>query len=245
MISLQRNEQRRHIRRGKQETWCTFCPHGLTGLSGSGFGPIIMFDEMRLSPGESTKPHRSDGAEMLTYIYKGALSQEDSNGNSEVIHAGEFQRMSMGYRIRHKERNASLSDWVHVFRLSLQPAEIGLDCACEEKRFTAAQRRSRLCIVASPDGRNGSLRIHQDTLVYSSILDAGHHLFHELAPGRAAWLHVVHGEATAADIVLTPGDGIGITDEQSVSLTIRENTELLLVDTALTFDQHSKWKETK
>ena len=222
-----------------------FCPHGLTGLSGSGFGPIIMFDEMRLSPGESTKPHRSDGAEMLTYIYKGALSQEDSTGNSEVIHAGEFQRMSMGYRIRHKERNPSRSDWAHVFRISLRPSEIGLDCAHEENRFTTAQRRNVLCIVASPDGRKGSLRIHQDALVYSSILDTGHHVFHELLPGRTAWLHVVHGETTLHGVVLTQGDGVGVTNEPSVSLTVQENTELLLVDTIPNSARHHEREETQ
>jgi redox-sensitive bicupin YhaK (pirin superfamily) len=167
---------------------------------------------------------------MVTYLYRGALSQKDSAGNSGVIHAGEFQRMSTGNRIRHKQTNASRSDCAQVFRISLRSSEVGLDCAREQKRFTAAQRRNVLCVVASPDGRNGSLRIHQDALIHSSILDPGHHSVHELLPGRSAWLHIVYGEATLNDIVLTQGDGVGITNEPSVSLTVQENTEVLLVD---------------
>jgi redox-sensitive bicupin YhaK (pirin superfamily) len=87
-----------------------------------------------------------------------------------------------------------------------------------------------LCIVASPDGRQGSLRIHRDALVCSSVLDPGHHLIHELLPGRTAWLHVICGEATFHDTILNPGDGVGVTIERSVSLTARESTEILLVD---------------
>ncbi|MBN1547500.1 MAG: pirin family protein [Syntrophaceae bacterium] len=244
MITLRRNKERRRIQRGKQEIWNTFYPEDHPGLICDGFGSMVVFDEMRLSPGDSTEPNRGDEAEMVTYIYKGALSQEDSTGNSGVIRTGEFQSMSMGHRIRHKERNALRSDWTHVFRISLRPLEVGLDCAHEEKLFTAAQRRNELCVVASPDGRKGSLRIHQDALVYSSVLDAGHHVFHELPPGRAAWLHIVHGEAMLNDIVLTQGDGVGVTNEPSVSLTVQENTELLLVDTILNSCKHHEWKET-
>jgi redox-sensitive bicupin YhaK (pirin superfamily) len=245
MIMLRRNKERSHIQRGKQELWHTFYPQDHPGPPGDGFGSLVVLDEMRLSPGGNTEPHRGDGAETLTYIYKGALSQEDSAGNSDVIHAGEFQRMSMGHRIRHKERNASRSDWAHFFRISLRPSEAGLDCAHEENRFTAAQRRNVLCIVASPDGRKGSLHVHQDALVYSSILDTGHHIFHNLRPGRTAWLHVVHGEATLDGIVLTQGDGVGVTNEPSVSLTVQEDAELLLVDTTPNSRRNHEWQEAR
>lgn len=227
MIALYRDRDRRHIRRGKQDTWHMFFP---LGPFADGFGALVVFDEMRLPPGESTEPHCGDEAEMVTYIYRGALSQEDSAGNSGVICAGEFQCMSTGHRIRHKETNASRFDWAHVFRIWLRPWEVGLDRAHEQKRFTVAQRHNVLCVVASPDGRKGSLSIRQDALICSSILDPGHHLVHELLPGRSAWLHILDGEATLNDIVLTHGDGVGVTNEPSVSLTVRDNTELLFVD---------------
>jgi redox-sensitive bicupin YhaK (pirin superfamily) len=146
------------------------------------------------------------------------------------VHAGEFQHMTVGRGIRHKETNPSLTDWAHVFRIYLHPSEVGVDCVHEQKRFPGAQRHNQLCIVASPDGRKGSLRILQDALGYSSIIDPGHHLIHELLPGRSAWVHVIDGEATLHDIILTQGDGAGVTIEPSVSVTAQENTEMLLVD---------------
>jgi redox-sensitive bicupin YhaK (pirin superfamily) len=230
MITLRRSTERRHVKRGRQEIWNTFYPPDGTDAFADDFGALVVFDEMRLAPGESTESLPGDEVEMVTYVYKGSLSHEDSTGGSGVIRAGEFQRRSTGHRVRHKETNASRSTWAHAFRISLRPEEVGLDAAREEQRFTAAQRRNALCVVASPDGRKGSLRIHQDALVYSSILDPGHHLFLELAPGRTAWLHVVYGEATLDGIVLTQGDGVGVTKEPSVSLTVQENTEMLLVD---------------
>ncbi|MBN1656074.1 MAG: pirin family protein [Deltaproteobacteria bacterium] len=219
------------MQRGKQEVWHSFFAEDRDhpGPVAGGFGFLVAFDELRLPPGDSTEPHSDDEAEILTYVYKGALSQEDTAGNSGVIHAGEFQRMSTG-RIRHKETSVSRSDWVHSFQISLRPSEIGIDRDHEQKRFTAAQRRNLLCVVASPDGRKGSLRIYQDVLVYSAILEPGHHLAYELATGRTAWIHVVCGEATLDDIVLTQGDGCGIMNEPSVSLTVQENTEMLLID---------------
>jgi redox-sensitive bicupin YhaK (pirin superfamily) len=147
-----------------------------------------------------------------------------------MIQAGEFQVMSTGRCMRHQERSVSPSDGLHMFRLTLRPSEVGLARAQEQKRFTAAQRRRRLCVVASPDGRGGSLRIGQDAVILCSVLDAGHHVVHMLEPGRSAWLHIVTGETILQDILLIEGDGAGITDEPSVSLTACASTEVLLID---------------
>ena len=230
MITQRRSTERRHVQRGKHDAWLTFYPQERPGPPTDDFGVLAALNEMRFPPGASTPPQPRDDAETITYVYKGALAHEDSTGSSGVIHAGEFQCMTTGRGVRHKETNASRTHWAHIFRISLYPSEVGLDCAHEQKRFTAAQRRNMLCVVASPDGRKGSLRIHQDALAYSSILDPGHHLVHELLSGRSAWLHIIYGEATLRDIVLTQGDGVGVTTEPSVSLTVHENTEILLVD---------------
>jgi redox-sensitive bicupin YhaK (pirin superfamily) len=230
MITLRKATERGHVKRGKQDTWLTFFHQDRPGPLADTFGALAALDEMRLPPGGGSWPHRLDEAEIVTYVCTGALAQEDSTGNSGVIHAGEFQFMTTGRGIRHKETNASRTDWTHIFRIVLRPSEVGLDCAHEQKRFTVAQRRNALCVVASRDGRKGSLRTHQDALIFSSILDPGHHLFHELLPGRSAWLHLVYGEATLNDIILTQGDGVGVTIEPSVSLTVHEKSEILLVD---------------
>ena len=146
------------------------------------------------------------------------------------MRAGEFQSTTIGAGIGHTEKNASLTDWAHAFRISLHPSETGLGSAHEQKRFPAAQRHNRLCGVASRDGREGSLRILQDAVIYSSVLDPGHHLVHELEPERSAWLHVICGQVTFQDLILTLGDGIGVSIEPSVSFTAQERTEILLVD---------------
>jgi redox-sensitive bicupin YhaK (pirin superfamily) len=230
IIMLRRDAERRHVQRGKYDSWLTFYPGEQPDPLDVAFRVLATFDEMRLPPGGGSAPHPRDEGEIVSYVYKGALAQENSTGSSGVITAGEFQRMTAGRGIGYKETNASRTDWTHVFRIALLPSEVGLEYSLEQKRFAVAQRRNVLCMVASLDGRNGSLPIRQDALIYSSILDPGRHLVHELLPGRSAWLHIMYGEAKLNGIVLTQGDGVGITIEPSVSLTVKENTEILLVD---------------
>ena len=247
MIKLLRDGQRQHVRRGKREAWRSLFSADPSSALDSGFGFLFAFDELLLRPNASTEPRFEDETELVTYVYKGALSQEDTLGNSGVIHTGEFQRMSTGRRIRHKETNVSRTGDVHLYRMSLRSAQAGLERGHEQRRFTESQRHNELCVVVSPDGRRGSLRIHQDALVCSAILDPGHHLVHELAPDRTTWLHTVCGEATLNDMVLTQGDGVGVTNERSVSLTVQENTEILLVDLGPTnlrpWEQHPHGNE--
>jgi redox-sensitive bicupin YhaK (pirin superfamily) len=230
MITLRRAKERHRDQLRKQEVWLTFGPRDRADPLAGGFGSLESLSENRLPPGGVSAAHPCQEAEIVTYMHRGALAQEDSKGSSGVVHAGEFQRMTIGRGIRYKETNASRTDWAHIFRISLRPSEVGLDGAHEQRRFAAAQRHNVLCVVASPDGRKGSLRVLQDALICSSVLDPGHHLVHELLPGRSAWLHVICGEATFHDIILAQGDGVGVTIERSVSLTAQENTEILLVD---------------
>lgn len=230
MITLRRAKERHHDCRRKQEVWLTFYSEDRADPLADGFGALEILNEDRVPPGAGVPRHRQHDAEIVTYVRKGALAYEDSIGRSGVIHAGEFQHMTAGRAVRHSETNASRSDWAHVFQIWLRPSEAGLEPIQEQKRFSAAERRGGLCVVASPDAQRGSLRVHQDALLYSAMLRPGQHVIHELADGRSAWLHLVEGEALLGDIVLTTGDGAGITGERAVSLTAREETEILLVD---------------
>ena len=230
MITLSRAKDRQHERHRKQETWLTFSPQEGADPLADGFGTLEILTEDRLLPGAGIPRHSHNHAEIVTYVREGALAYEDSMGCSGVIHAGEFQRMTPGRGIRRSEMNASRTDDVHVFQVGLRSWEADLDSGHEQKRFSAAERRAGLCVVASPDARRGSLRIHQDALLYSAMLDPGQHVVHELSQGRRAWLHLVHGEVTIGDLVMTTGDGAGITAERAVSLTAREGSEILLLD---------------
>jgi redox-sensitive bicupin YhaK (pirin superfamily) len=229
MITLNRGSERSRVKRGKHDILMTFCPRENTPPTDE-VGILMALNELRIPPGGVSAPHPPEEAEIVTYVYKGTLAQEDSTGKSGVVSAGEFQLMTIGRGIRQKEKNASRSDWAQIFRIYLRPTEVGLVSTQEQKRFATAQRHNLLCVVASPDGRRDSLRLLQDALVFSSVFDTGRHLIHELLPGRKAWLHVIQGEATLNDIVLTQGDSAGFKTEPSVSLTARENTEILLVD---------------
>lgn len=230
MITLRRAEDRRHDRRRTQGAWQTFSPGDRADPLAEGFGGLALFNEHHLAPGAGVPRYPRHDAEIVTFVREGALAYEDSTGCSGVVHAGEFQRITAGRGLRHGERNASRTDWAHVFQSWLRPSEAGLEPGHEQKRFSTAERRGGLCVVASPDARRGSLRLHADALVYAAVLDPGQHVAHELSPGRRAWLHLVQGEVMFNDLVLTTGDGVGVAAERVVSFTAREETEILLLD---------------
>jgi redox-sensitive bicupin YhaK (pirin superfamily) len=230
MMTLRRAKERQHDRHRKQEVWRTFYAQRGTNSLVHGFGTLEILDEGRLAPGASVPRHPLHDAEVVTYVREGALAYRDSRGCSGVIHAGEFQRMTAGRGVRYSEMNASQIEWAHLFQLRLRPSQAGREPSHEQKRFSAAQRRGAFCVVAAPDARRGSLCIQQDAVMYSAILDPGHHVVHELSQGRMAWLHLVQGEITVGDVVLTSGDGVGLTSERALSLTAHTQTELLLLD---------------
>lgn len=232
MICLRRAEDRHHDPRRRRKVWWTFDPLDRTDRLADGFGTLETLDENRLPPRADVARHARDEAEIVTYVREGTIAYDDSMGHSGVIHAGEFQRMIAGLGARHREANASRADWAHVFQIRLRRSAAELGPGREQKRFSAAERRGGLCVVASPDARRGSLRLRQDARMYSALLEPGQHVVHELAPERAAWLHVVQGEVALGDLVLTAGDGAGVSTDRAVSLTAREDSEILLVDVA-------------
>lgn len=230
MITLRRAKERHHDRHRERDVWFTFHPRDRADPRADRFGQLESVRESRLRPGTVISEDAYHDAEIVTYVREGALAYEDAPGCSGVIRAGEFQATTAGRGIRRSERNASRSNWARVFQLLLAPSGPGLGPGDEQKRFSTAQRRGGLCVVASADARRGSMRIHQDALLYSAVLDPGQHLVHELSPGRTAWLHLVEGEVTLGEIVLTTGDGVGVTAERAVSLTAQSEAEILLVD---------------
>jgi redox-sensitive bicupin YhaK (pirin superfamily) len=230
MMTLRRAKDRRHDLRGKQEIWLSFDAQARADPLADGFNSLQMLNESCLPPGGGSPTHPHRDAEIITYVLAGSLAYDDSMGRSGVLHAGEFRRMTAGRDVRCTETNASRTEWAHVFQLWLRSRNAGVQPGHEQKRFSVAERRGALCLVASFDARMGSLHLREDALVYSALLERGHHIAHDLAPGRGAWLHLVSGELTLGDAVLTTGDGVGISAERPVSFTAREDTEILLLD---------------
>lgn len=230
MITLRRAEERAHLSRRRREAWLTFSPQDRPARREDGFGHLRALEEGRLPPRTSRRQPIQQDTEVITYVREGTLAFEDSTGRSGLISAGEFQRMTASVGIRYGETNTSPTEGAHVFQFWLRPAVAELVPGHEQKRFSAAERRGGMCLVASPDGQKGSLQIQQDAFLFSAILDPGQHVIHELTAGRCAWLHIVVGAVRYGAVAMATGDGAGIENEPAVSLTAEQNSEILLLD---------------
>jgi hypothetical protein len=168
--------------------------------------------------------------EIITYVLSGALEHRDSMGNGAVIRPGEVQRMSAGSGITHSEFNASPSEEVHLLQIWILPDRGGLTPGYEQKFFSADEKLGKLRLVASPDGSDGSVTIHQDTKLYAALIDPEHGIDYLLPPGRRAYLHVARGVARLDGEMLAAGDGARIENEDGIHLKSDSSAEILLFD---------------
>ena len=194
MITLRRAADRHHEWIQGQEYWSTFDESTALNSPPEAFGGLLALVENRIPPGAGGESRSRNGDDILSYVFRGVLVQEDAKGYTNLLQNGEFQRASAEGHRRLNERNASLQDPAHVFRFSLLATVPDLETSLEQKRFPIAERRGQLRIVASQDGRKDSLRIRLDALLYSSRLTAGQHRVYSIAPGCGVWFHVVEGE---------------------------------------------------
>ncbi len=189
---------------------------------------VINDDRVAGGGGFPTHPHRD--MEILTCVLNGQLEHRDSMGNGEVIHAGEWQAMTAGTGITHSEFNPSKTEPVHLLQIWLFPDKRGHTPGYQQRVFSDAEKSGKWALVASPDGEDASLVIHQDTRVYQTKLATGETVTHELKPGRAAYLHLATGNATVNGTRLVAGDGVAIEDEREV--VVSGEGEVLLFDLA-------------
>lgn len=222
LIRVCRSGEREHARSLTHETWCTF------GSAADAFGHLERLDEHTLCAGAAVVTRGDHLPELLTYVRAGALARTDATGRVAIVTAGEILITTTPHDAR--DTNVLGSDVAHVFRISIASSPVVVARDQEQKRFSVADRRGRMCLVVSPDARSGSLRIHQDARVYSALLASGQHIVHALAGERTAWLHVVAGEVALGEITLRAGDGAGVTAERALSLTSQESSEILVVD---------------
>lgn len=235
MISVRRAAERHLEPVLSPQQWHTFHQVETESNHVPGFHVLEHLDEARLPPNEELPHPGFARAEWLTYVFEGSLSFEDDRGHRGLLRAGEFQRISSGLNRRYRESNLSPTEWVHFFQFGLH-ATATPSPGHQERRFSVADRRDVLCLVASPDAANGVLRLDQDVRLYSSCLDPGRHLVHELVPGRVAWVHVVRGGAKVMEQRLVAGDGAAVSGERAVSMTADGESEVLLFDLAEQLD---------
>jgi len=170
--------------------------------------------------------------EIISYVLDGALQHRDSMGTGSVIRRGDVQRMSAGTGVMHSEFNASSRDPVHFLQIWIEPDRVGIAPGYEQKNFPAEEKRAQLRLIASPDGVDGSVRIHQDAKLYAALLDGDQHVTYALADGHKAYLHVVRGEVQLNGQVLRTGDGAKIEGEPELQLSDGSDSEVLLFDMA-------------
>jgi redox-sensitive bicupin YhaK (pirin superfamily) len=232
MIKIRKSEERGHFDHGWLDTHFTFSFADYYDPEHVQFRTLRVLNDDRVAAGEGfpTHPHRD--MEIVTYVLEGALEHRDSMGTGSVIRPGDVQYMSAGSGVTHSEFNASKTEPVHLLQIWMFPEKQGLKPVYDQKNFPEVERRGKLRLVASPDGREGSVKIRQDNELYATVLGVGDSVRHELEPERHAYVQVARGSVKLNGAQLEAGDGAAISAEKTVELTGAENAEILLFDLA-------------
>lgn len=232
-VRVRRSRDRGFSDLGWTDNWMTFSFADYHDPEWVHFGPLRVMVENHIQPHSGFPPHPHRDVEILTYVAAGTLTHGDSFGHKVGVSAGGMQLISAGAKgMVHSEEN--LHDEVeHNYQMWLVPDRPGTAFAYHDKTFTEEERRGRLRLYVSPDGRDGSMPINTNALVYAGLFAEGDALTHELAEKRGAWVQVVDGEVTVAGETLRQGDGAAITDADRLELSFGADTELLLFDVRL------------
>src|SRR5690349_9736154 len=232
MSDLRRSSERGHANHGWLDSYHSFSFADYHDPRHMGYGPLRVINEDRVQAGQGFGTHGHSDMEIISYVLEGELAHRDSMGNGSVIRRGDVQRMSAGTGVRHSEFNNSKSELVHFFQIWLFPDQRGLAPGYEEKHFDDSEKRGRLKLVASRDGRDGSVVVHQDADLYSALLSAGDEVTHATERTRKGWVQVASGAVTVNGEQLAAGDGAAIAYEDNVAIRASADTELLLFDMA-------------
>ena len=230
MLTVRKAAARGHANHGWLDTWHTFSFADYHDPREMGFGALRVINDDKVEPGQGFGMHGHRDMEIITYVLDGALEHKDSMGNGSVIRPGDVQRMSAGTGVRHSEFNPSREERVHLLQIWIEPRIMGVRPSYEEKKFGAQEKKGRLRLIASPDGRDGSVTIHQDANVYAALLDGKDAVAHRLAPARRAYVHVARGAVKVNGVELKGGDGAKITEESEIEFSGAKQAELLLFD---------------
>ncbi|MEZ5855162.1 MAG: pirin family protein [Hyphomicrobiaceae bacterium] len=195
-----------------------------------GFGPLRVVNDDRVMGGGGFAAHPHSDMEIISYVLEGALAHKDSLGTGSVIRPGDVQRMSAGTGLQHSEFNASASEPVHFLQIWILPERAGLTPGYEQKAFAPTEKRGKLCLIGSRDGRNGAVTIHQDVDLYATVLGGGEVVTHEILPGRCGWVQVARGAISLNGHAMLEGDGAAISASGELHLAGSADAEVLLFD---------------
>ena len=232
MIQIRKSDERGHANHGWLDTHFTFSFADYYDGKHVHFRTLRVMNDDRVAGGGGFPMHPHRDMEIVTYVLEGALEHRDSMGNGSVIKPGDIQYMSAGTGVTHSEFNASETEPVHLYQIWMFPEKQGLKPAYGQKNFSEAEKRGKLRLLVSSDGRDGSVKIRQDNDLYATVLGAGETVKHELKPERHAYVQVARGSVTLNGKRLDEGDGAAISDEKTVELTGERDTEVLFFDLA-------------
>jgi quercetin 2,3-dioxygenase len=232
MITVRPAHERGHASHGWLDSHHTFSFANYYDPNHMGFRSLRVINDDRVEPGRGFGSHGHRDMEIISYVIEGALEHRDSMGTGSVIRPDDVQKMSAGSGVTHSEFNASRSEPVHFLQIWLVPTEQGLKPSYEQQTFSREDKQGRLRAVATPDGRDGSVTIHSDAVVYAGLFAQGERAELALARERHAWVHVVRGTVRVNGRELSEGDGAAISEEPSVRVEGVSEGEVLLFDLA-------------
>jgi redox-sensitive bicupin YhaK (pirin superfamily) len=232
MITIRKANERGHADHGWLDSHHTFSFADYYDPNHMGFRSLRVINDDRVAAGQGFGAHPHRDMEIVSYVLEGALAHRDSTGTDGVIRPGDVQRMSAGTGVVHSEFNGSRTEPVHFLQIWLIPVQRGIKPGYEQKTFTDAEKRGTLRLIASQDGRDGSLTFHTDASLYAGLFDQGDRAELAIAPGRHAWVHVARGKATINGTPLAEGDGAALTDEKAVTIEGGAGAEVLVFDLA-------------
>lgn len=232
MLTLRRSNDRGHAQHGWLDSFHTFSFADYRDLEQMGWGALRVINDDTVQPGKGFPTHAHRDMEIISYVLEGELEHKDSTGTGAVIRPGDVQVMSAGTGVRHSEFNASRENAVHFLQIWIVPKFTGAPAGYQQKFFDASEKKGRLRLLASQEGRDGSLRIGQDASVYAALIDRDEDVQHDMAAGRRAYVHVARGEVTLNGQRLGAGDGVKVADEPRLSFSQGKGAEILLFDLA-------------
>jgi redox-sensitive bicupin YhaK (pirin superfamily) len=230
MMTLRDAGDRGHVQLGWLDSHHSFSFGDYYDPQHMGISNLRVINDDIIAPGGGFPTHGHSDMEIVTYVLDGALQHKDSMGNGSVIRAGDVQRMSAGKGVRHSEYNASRTEPVRLLQIWLLPNRMGVEPGYDQRHFSREERRGRLALLVSPDGRDGSIAAHQDALLYGALLGPGESVEHRVPDGRQTYVHVARGRALVSGERLADGDAVRIRDEPAIRIEGSEATELLVFD---------------
>ena len=230
MIEIRRSEERGHANHGWLDSYHSFSFADYYDPAHMGFGPLRVINEDYIAGGSGFGTHGHRDMEIVTYVLDGELAHKDSMGNGSVIRPGDVQRMSAGKGVMHSEFNHEKDRETHLLQIWIEPNVRGIEPGYEEKHFDAADKRGRLRLVASPDGRDGSVLIHQDARVYVGQFDGEETAVMPVATGRRVYVHIARGTLVVNGEMLKAGDALKMIGEPEVDLAQGQQAEVLVFD---------------